>query len=141
MTNTAPAAVPYPVCPTCNGRGTMTAADYHELMERPGQTRTHAPATSRRAGTTPRKGTQRALVLQTLAEWGHMTAYRCALFMNKSPNQIATRLGELHDDGFVTYLRDEAGVIVEAETTPGNTGMVHTCTPSGMHAHKRVLES
>jgi len=52
-----------------------------------------------------------------------------------SPNQVCTRLLELRDEGLVDYVRDfPGGPIVEATTTPGNTGQVHRLTESGYRA-------
>ena len=116
-------------CPTCHGSGEIDADALADLTERPGK---HSGAkTSRVAGTTPRKGSQRHQVLAALRTLGPMTAYELSSLVHKSPNQTATRLGELHDDLFVVYLRDADGAIEERPTTPGNTGMVHTLTPLG----------
>ena len=50
-----------------------------------------------------------------------------------SANQACTRLLELRDAGLVDFQREfPAGPIVEAPTTPGNTGQVHTLTAYGV---------
>jgi hypothetical protein len=122
-------------CPTCHGTGHIDAARLREMLERPGMTGRDHPKTSRAAGTTPKKGSQRELVL-TLLALGPKTAYELSVLMGKSPNQVATRCGELHADGFVEYARHaETREIMERETTPGNTGRVHRITPAG----QRVL--
>lgn len=123
-------------CPTCHGSGTVSAARWKEMMERHGLTGRGHSATSRTAGTTPRKGTQRYAVLEVLMRRTNATAYEVARDLGKSPNQIATRLGELHDDTFVEYDRDhETRSIIERETTPGNSGMVHKVTAAGRVAY------
>lgn len=121
------------LCPTCHGAGSITSARMAEMMERPGQVARGASETSRKAGTTPRKGTQRYHVLMALAKHRDgLTAYRVSALIGKSPNQTATRLGELHDDTFVEYLRHPVSrSIVEEPTTEGNTGMVHVLTAAG----------
>jgi len=97
------------------------------------------PQTSHTAASQVRSGSQQALIL--LALWdGPATAYRLSTggrVVNKggypvAPNQIATRLGELRDRGWVTYLRTfEGGPIVEETTTPGNSGQVQKLTDLG----------
>lgn len=130
----APAGAPRLVeCPTCSGSGRIDPAALAALLERPGQVRADSPGTSRTAGSTPRKGSQRHQVLRVLFDAGPLTAYAVSRRLDRSPNQTATRLGELHDDLFVRYFRDEeTGRILEAETTPGNTGMVHQITALGV---------
>jgi hypothetical protein len=52
-----------------------------------------------------------------------------------SPNQACTRLGELRDTGLVELQREfPGGPVVEAETTPGNTGQIHRLTARGVTA-------
>ena len=97
------------------------------------------PQTSHTAARQVRSGSQQALIL--LALWdGPSTAYRLSTggrVVNKggyavAPNQIATRLAELRDRGWVTYLRAfEGGPGVEETTTPGNTGQVQKLTDAG----------
>jgi hypothetical protein len=122
-------------CPTCYGDGFIDTARLAEMMERPGISPIAAHKTSRVAGTTPNKGTGRYNVLMDLRNRGPQTAFTIANVLDKAPNQIATRLGELHDDTFVQYLRNSASrTIVEWDTTPGNTGMVHVITDAGLMA-------
>ena len=98
------------------------------------------PQTSHSAARQVRSGSQQALIL--LALWdGPATAYRLSTggrVVNKSgyavaPNQIATRLAELRERGWVIYLRtlDGRGPIVEETTTPGNSGQVQKLTDLG----------
>ena len=97
------------------------------------------PQTSHTAARQVRSGSQQALIL--LALWdGPSTAYRLSTggrVVNKggypvAPNQIATRLGELRDRGWVTYLRTfKGGPIYEETTTPGNSGQVQKLTDAG----------
>ena len=49
-----------------------------------------------------------------------------------STNQIATRLGEMREQGLVKYRRDElTGVIIERETTGTNSALVQELTKWG----------
>jgi hypothetical protein len=122
------------LCPTCNGHGTVNPAELAELMERPGVTRIAAHATERVAGTTPSKGTGRYNVLMDLRDRGPSTAHAVGDSIGIAPNQIGTRFGELRDDLFVRYLRDDVRAVVQWPTTPGNTGMVHEITDLGLMA-------
>ena len=97
------------------------------------------PQTSHTAARQVKSGSQQALIL--LALWdGPATAYRLSTggrVVNKggypvAPNQIATRLGELRDRGWVIYLRTfEGGPVVEETPTPGTSGQVQTLTALG----------
>ena len=97
------------------------------------------PQTSHTAARQGRSGSQQALIL--LALWdGPSTAYRLSTggrVVNKggyavAPNQIATRLAELRDRGWVVYARQfPGGPIVEETTTPGNSGQVQKLTDLG----------
>lgn len=112
--------------------GMISTEKYRQMMEdRPGQVGAKDPSTSRRSAQShPRYGTQRWKVLRAL-ERGPHTAHEIAEALGKSPNLIATRLGELREGGFVAYHRNEQGMRVERETTPGNTGLVQEITPLG----------
>ena len=102
------------------------------------------PLTSHRAATTVKSGTQKAQILLALrAVWPDrgLTGYDLStrgLVVNGaglpiSANQACTRLLELRDAGLVDFHREfPAGPIVEAPTTPGNTGQVHTLTAYGV---------
>ena len=102
------------------------------------------PLTSHSAATTVKSGTQKAQILLALrAVWPDrgLTGYDLStrgLGGNGaghpfSPNQACTRLLELRDAGLVDFQREfPAGPIVEAPTTPGNTGQVHTLTAYGV---------
>lgn len=77
-------------------------------------------------------------VLLALSYRGPMTARQIAEVLDRSPNQTATRLLELHEDGFVTYVVNEFGAIQTRPTTNGNTGRVHKITPLGEATIERV---
>ena len=101
------------------------------------------PLTSHQAAATVRSGSQKAQILRALcAVWpdGGYTGYDLStrgLVLNGaglpiSPNQTCTRLLELREAGLVEFKRKfPGGPIVEAVTTPGNTGQVHCLTPRG----------
>lgn len=108
--------------------------DLLSILNRPGITGNAHPETSRKAGTTPRKGSQRLAVLNALFLNGPMTAFKIAKIIERSPNQTAARLLELHEDGFVRHVHDDNGETVTAETTLGNTGRVHRITALGTSA-------
>ena len=103
------------------------------------------PQTSHTAARQVKSGSQQALIL--LALWdGPATAYRLSTggrVVNKggypvAPNQIATRLGELRDRGWVIYLRTfEGGPVVEEpagyatpDEAPSRTADPHRSTPA-----------
>ena len=104
------------------------------------------PQTSHTAARRVRSGSQKAQILIELHSfWPDqtrgLTGFALAeLVVNGagrpvSPNQVCTRLLELRDEGLVDYVRPFAGgPIVEATTTPGNTGQVHRLTESGYRA-------
>ena len=79
------------------------------------------PQTSVVASYTPRKGTQKAILLQLVTEAGEfgITCYEASKEMDMAPNQVATRMMELR----------EADLVWRAwwtrPTTPGNSGHVH----------------
>ena len=97
------------------------------------------PETSQRALMRVKSGSQKAQAIMALEERGAdgMTAYDLSTVIFNgagreiSPNQAATRLGELRDQGLAGYLFDQVGRPVERETTPGNTGIVHVLTRFG----------
>lgn len=70
-------------------------------------------------------------VLRALQYRGPLTARQVAESIDRTPNQAATRLLELHEDGFVTFAVDESGQVETRPTTNGNTGRVHRITPLG----------
>ena len=97
------------------------------------------PETSQRASMRVKSGTQKAQAIKALSEGdpGGMTAFDLSTVIFNgagreiSPNQAATRLGELREQGLAGYLFDQVGRPVERETTPGNTGIVHVLTRFG----------
>ena len=97
------------------------------------------PETSQRASMRVKSGSQKAQAIMALEESGAdgLTAYELSKLVfngagdNLSPNQTATRLGELREQGLAMYRFDQIGRPVERETTPGNTGLVHVLTRFG----------
>jgi hypothetical protein len=108
-----------------------------------GKIGTNHPATAVAAAHTVKAGTQHALIVKELSlAPGGLTAYDLADGRVKnaagrpiSPNQIATRLLELRERGFVEYTFEER------ETTPGNTGMVQRLTVLGIIQAWKIDES
>lgn len=103
--------------------------------QRGGKVGRNHPSTSRVAAATTKVGKQKGLVLMWLWEHRLSTAFEILIYNDAgrevSANQVATRLGELHEDGLVEYALDGAGLPAERQTTPGNTGLVHQLTASG----------
>lgn len=97
------------------------------------------PETSQRASMRVKAGSQKAQAIRALDESDGtgLTAYQLSKLVfngagdNLSPNQTATRLGELREQGLAMYLFDQVGRPVERETTPGNTGIVHVLSRFG----------
>lgn len=97
------------------------------------------PQTSQQAAMTVKSGSQKAQAIKALAAThpNGLTAFQLSEHILNSaqrpisPNQAATRVGELHDQGLAAYLFDEVGRPQERETTPSNTGQVHILTKQG----------
>ena len=109
------------------------------LWDRGGVVSDEHPVTSHVAAATVKAGSQRAQVLTALwskAATAH-SLWMDGLVLNSaghvvSPNQIATRLKELRDHGYVDYVRAfPGGPCLEETTTAGNTGLVQTLTGYG----------
>lgn len=91
--------------------------------------RTH-PSTSKRAAANVRYkvGSQKAKLVEALRLAGiaGLTAAEAAHFIGRSRNQTATRLLELHEDGWADFARDVNNKIIERPTDDnGNMGRVH----------------
>jgi len=113
-----------PCCPTC-GR---EMGD----LDAPAPVGSSHPETSR-AVSTLRFGSQRWRVLELLA--GHpegLTADAVGTGVGLSPNQAATRLGELRAGGWVQYLSDDSGRRLERLTSRGNRALVQGVTLAGL---------
>lgn len=82
----------------------------------------------------PKAGSQRSQILQALLDNPDrgITAYEAADVIGRSPNQAATRLLELREQGWVEHNGEERA------TTPGNTGLVHVLTVEGREQLGRV---
>ena len=117
-------APPEPCCPTC-GR---------ELgdLDATGPVGAEHPETSR-AVASLRFGSQRWRVLELLADHPEgLTADAVSSGVNLSPNQAATRLGELRAGGWVQYLSDDSGKRLERLTSRGNRALVQGVTVAGL---------
>ena len=107
--------------------------------ERGGQVRATDPETSQRAAAGVRVGSYHAMVIGMLAKAypEGLTARAVAEASIETgrwltPEKASTRLKELHDRGFVEFLRDRSTQApVEVATTPGNTGRVHVLNSRG----------
>lgn len=133
-----PPSPPEP-CPTCDGTGTVTRQQLLDLLaDRAGAVGNVHPATSRRAAyratNVVRFGSQRWKVLAALRDLGPMTAAEVAPHLDRSRNQTATRLLELHDGGLVAYVRDDRNERVTRPTSQHDEGLVHVITPLGVAA-------
>ena len=113
-----------------------------------GKVGAHHPSTSRVAARTVKAGSQQSqilLALEAASPFG-MTAFALSDHVYNganraiSPNQTATRLGELREKGLVEFLivGEEK---VERPTTPGNTGFVHVLTTNGHTVARSLQES
>lgn len=104
----------------------------------PGKVGHAHPSTSHVAAKRLKSGTQHAAIVEALskAAEGH-TAYELyGSILNRggqpiAVNQIATRLGELRERGYVKYLIGPGGETVTRPTTPGNSGLVQVLTEQG----------
>lgn len=100
------------------------------------------PQTSHTAAANVKSGSQHAqilIALYTVWPTRGMTGYDLSdIVVNSggrtiSANQCCTRLLELREKGLVEFMREfPDGPIVEAETTPGNTGQIHVLTDAGI---------
>ena len=106
---------------------------------RGGQVRATDPETSQRAAAGVRVGSYHAMVIGMLAKAypEGLTARAVAEASIETgrwltPEKASTRLKELHDRGFVEFLRDPSTQApLEVATTPGNTGRVHVLNSRG----------
>lgn len=105
-----------------------------------GVVRKDATDSERRAAVNVKVGSQRGRILACLhADVTCSTAWALGPKVGISPNQAATRLGELRAIGFVSWTGspgsgesiDSDGFAIRA-TTPGNTARVHILTPLGL---------
>jgi DNA-binding HxlR family transcriptional regulator len=104
-----------------------------------GTTGNDHPETSYEAGRKVKSGSQKHQILRAMYQ--HRDGVTAYDLRNKirngagdpiSNNQIATRLGEMREQGLVKYRRDGlTGLILERETTPSNTGLVQELTKWG----------
>ena len=128
-------------CTPCFDRGGPPLPDPTETIPlpsgagHPDTSRKAAELAAPRAGS-QRAGSQRALLLDMAQELGEigMTAYQAAVTIDRSPNQTATRMQELREQGWLEYKLDEHGNRMERPTTPGPTGLIQVMTAAGMEA-------
>ena len=122
----------------------MTVSEQPSLWDQTGgKVGNDHPLTSHTAAAKVKSGSQKGQILHALyLIWpdGGYTGYDLStrgLVLNGaglpiSPNQTCTRLLELREAGLVEFKREfPGGPIVEASTTPGNTGQVHSLTAAG----------
>ena len=136
MTMPLPGMGPTMPCPECGGTGTVPFVS--PTTPTPGAVGRKHPGTSRAVAfnpfTIPQFGKQRhrcMLVLRPVYPDG-LTAAEIAERVSIVRNQTATRLQELRDGGFVEYLTDDDGRIVERPTGPHADGQVQRLTRKGM---------
>lgn len=120
------------VCPTCcRPLGDLDAT---------GKVGRKHPETSY-ATAAVRRGTQRHKVLLALVEHPDgATADTVSIMLKYSPNQIATRLGELRQGGYVTYKTDDFGEAEEQRTSKGHQARLQVLTPAGLLALAAIKE-
>lgn len=119
------------VGPKARTRGTFTnkeLADMATAIEQPpkplsedGKVGNDHPSNAKRSARITEAGSQRAFLLRLVAEAGEegLTSFHAAPEMGMSPNQVATRMGELREANLVLGLEETR------ETTPGHTAHVH----------------
>jgi hypothetical protein len=116
-------------CPTCQGNGVVDKSVI------PAVGKDH-PATSHAAAKSPSNrvkfGSQRYRAMRLLSLHGPMTAAQIADQLGISRNQVATRLGECRELGWVVYLKDESGQRVVRKTSADSLGLVQKITSSGL---------
>jgi hypothetical protein len=111
-------------CPTC-GR---EMGD----LDAPAPVGSSHPETSR-AVASLKFGSQRWRVLELLADHPEgLTACAVGAGIGLSPNQAATRLGELRSGGWVQYLTDDVGAHLKRLTARGNQALVQGVTLAGL---------
>ena len=108
----------------------------------PGAVGADHPETSRAAARSAsnrlRFGTQRHALLRLLSDHRRSTAAALADALGMSRNQVATRLGECREAGWVTYSRDESGAVLTAPTSSDSEGAVQEITLVGICELARV---
>jgi len=102
-------------------------------LEAAGKVGTAHPHTSYKAAVAPRFATQRYRVLEVLRDFGQATTAAIADEMRMSRNQTATRVGELREGGYVTFVLDEDGKVACLPTGPSADGRVLQLTPAGLY--------
>ena len=92
--------------------------------------RTH-PSTSRDAAKMPGKRSQAIKALKQIAPRGWANAGQIATVLNLSPNQCATRFGELAEAGLIEQALDETGEPITEPTPMRGRGIVYRPTAAG----------
>lgn len=108
-------------CPTC----------HRPFLSDTGKVGRKHPETSRAAAAMPGKRSEAVRALKVLASHGPMNAGTLAPYVGKSPNQTATRFGELREAGLIERLTRD-GVVVTADTPLGGRGEVHKISTAGI---------
>ncbi len=70
-------------------------------------------------------------MFRAVAQFNETTADAVAAHLHRSPNQIATRLKELRDGGYVTYVVDDDGRRVRMPTRTGRGAYLQRLTDAG----------
>lgn len=115
-----------------------------DLMSATGQVGITHPPTSHQASRLVRAGTQRHHLLWLVSQSGTqgLTSFEATKDMravrpNMSPNQTATRMGELRDDFGYVARRTHLGKVVTRQAAKGEAE-VYVITPSGADALTRL---
>lgn len=108
-------------------------------LDAPGTTASRPQATSRAAGEI-RRGSDRAEVLLFMLAVGHATADAVAAGLKKSPNEVAARLLELRNGGYVQYVKQD-GKKVRRRTRSGRSAYVQALSVQGLRKARELREA
>jgi hypothetical protein len=125
-------------CPTCGGTGKVCRAKYERILEeRTGKVGRKNPSTSRKVAERFSFTSDGFQALFRLYRVGPQNSDELASVLDRrkgadpDPSQMAARLLELREAGFVRRQRGPDGKFVSAPTIKGNQGLRHEITDVG----------